>query len=129
MNPFMTNGAFSWFELMTSDIEGAKKFYSELFGWNFKKADNVDFDYSVVSLNGQEMAGIMDIKHCGDASVPPHWGNYITVSDIRSMLDKAKTLGANVIVEVTPIPKVGDFAIIQDPQGAVISMIEYKMDY
>lgn len=33
---------------------------------------------------------------------------------------------ANVIVEITPIPKVGDFAIIQDPQGAVISMIEYK---
>lgn len=88
----------------------------------------MDFDYSVVSLNGQEMAGIMDIKHCGGEGIPPHWGNYITVSDINSMLNKAKELGANVIVEITSIPKVGDFAIIQDPQGAVISMIEYKME-
>lgn len=125
----MTNGAFSWFELMTGDVEGAKKFYGELFGWDFKKADNVNFDYSVVSLNGQEMAGIMEIKHCGDENIPPHWGNYITVSDINSMLGKAKELGANVLVEITSIPKVGDFAIIQDPQGAVISMIEYKMEY
>lgn len=129
MNPFTTNGAFSWFELMTCDVEGAKKFYGELFGWDFKRADNVDFDYSVVSLNGQEMAGIMDIKHCGDKNIPTHWGNYITVGDIQSMLGKAKELGANVIVEITSIPKVGDFAIIQDPQGAVISMIEYKMEY
>ncbi|MFZ2890503.1 VOC family protein [Sulfuricurvum sp.] len=127
MNPFATHGAFSWFELLTGNVEGAKKFYGELFGWEFKKADNVDFDYQVVSLNGQEMAGIMDIQHCDDEKIPPHWGNYITVTDIKATLEKAKELGANVIVEITPIPKVGDFAIIQDPQGAVISMIEYKM--
>lgn len=73
MNPFTTNGAFSWFELITGDVDGAKKFYGELFGWDFKKADNVDMDYNVVSLNGQEMAGIMDIKHCGGEKIPPHW--------------------------------------------------------
>ena len=127
MNPFTTNGAFSWFELTTTDVEGAKKFYGELFGWEFKSADNVDFDYQVVSVGGQETAGIMDIKHCGDEKIPPHWGSYITVSDIKSTLNNAKELGANVLVEITPIPKVGSFAIIQDPQGAVISMIEYGM--
>lgn len=127
MNVFQTNGAFSWFELMTSDVEGAKKFYGELFGWEFKSADNVDFDYQVVSVGGQEMAGIMDIKHCGDEKIPPHWGNYITVKDIKAALQKAKELGANVLVDITAIPKVGNFAIIQDPQGAVISMIEYEM--
>lgn len=127
MNPFTTHGAFSWFELLTGDVEGSKQFYGELFGWEFKKADNVDFDYQVVSLNAHEMAGMMDIKHCGDEKILPHWGNYITVTDIKVTLEKAKELGANVIVEITPIPKVGDFAIIQDPQGAVISMIEYKM--
>ncbi|MCX6073132.1 MAG: hypothetical protein NTY39_02300 [Campylobacterales bacterium] len=30
MNPFATHGAFSWFELMSGDVEGAKKFYGEL---------------------------------------------------------------------------------------------------
>lgn len=127
MNPFTMHGAFSWFELLTGDVEGAKKFYGDVFGWEFKQADNVDFNYQVVSIAGQEMAGIMAINHCGDEKIPPHWGNYVTVSDIRVTLEKAKKLGANVIVEITPIPKVGDFAIIQDPQGAVISMIEYTM--
>lgn len=127
MNPFATHGAFSWFELLSGDVEGSKQFYGELFGWEFKKADNVEFDYQVVSLNGQEMAGILDKKHIGNENIPPHWGNYITVTDIKVTLAKAKELGANVIVEITPIPNVGDFAIIQDPQGAVISMIQYTM--
>ena len=73
------------------------------------------------------MAGILDMKHIDKENIPPHWGNYITVTDIKVTLAKAKELGANVIVEITPIHNVGDFAIIQDPQGAVISMIEYKM--
>ncbi len=126
MNRFTTHGAFSWFELMTKDVEGAKGFYGELFGWEFSQADNTNFDYQIVSLDGQMMAGIMDLEHCGDENIPPHWGNYITVSNIKDSFAKAKKLGANVIVEITPIPEVGDFAVIQDPQGAVISIIEYK---
>lgn len=128
MNPFETNGAFSWFELMTTDVEGAKQFYGEVFGWSFKLADNVEMPYTVVSVESQECAGMMDIKYCGDQNIPPHWGNYITVKDIQATLKKTSELGANIIVDVTLIPKVGDFAVIQDPQGAVISIIEYKME-
>ena len=29
-------GAFCWFELMTRDVEGAKKFYGSVFGWRYK---------------------------------------------------------------------------------------------
>ena len=29
----MRHGAFSWFELMTTDVPAAKKFYSDLLGW------------------------------------------------------------------------------------------------
>lgn len=127
MNPFETEGAFSWFELMTSDVDEAKNFYGEVFGWNFKMADHVDMPYTLVTVEGQEIAGMMDLKHCGYEKIPPHWGNYVTVKEIEATVAKVKELGGTVIVEITPIPKVGDFAVIQDPQGAIISIIEYKL--
>jgi predicted enzyme related to lactoylglutathione lyase len=37
MNPFQNPGAFSWSELITNDLQGAKAFYGEIFGWQFKE--------------------------------------------------------------------------------------------
>lgn len=130
-NPFETNGMFSWFELMTSDIEGAKKFYSEVVGWTFE-ADKNNPAYTLVKAPGVEhpMAGIYDRRKMmieNPEAVPPHWGSYITVTDIAAAVEKVEKLGGSVIVPATVIPKVGTFSVIKDPQGAVISLMEYNM--
>jgi predicted enzyme related to lactoylglutathione lyase len=58
------------------------------------------------------------------AGVPPHWLGYITVEDAAATAAKAKQLGGEVKVPPTDIPTVGRFAVIQDPQGAVFSIIK-----
>jgi predicted enzyme related to lactoylglutathione lyase len=54
------------------------------------------------------------------------WGSYITVDDVDATADRAKELGGNIIVPITNVPTVGRFCMIQDPQGAVFSVITYE---
>lgn len=131
-NPVETHGMFSWFELMTDDVQGAKKFYKALLGWQLE-TDRNNPDYTLVRINESDfpIAGIMDKNIAmGEkaASVPSHWGNYITVDDLNDILEKVGHLGGKVIVPATPIPKVGTFGVIQDPQGAVISLMQYQIE-
>jgi uncharacterized protein len=121
----LKHGSFSWFELMTTDVSGAKKFYKELFGWEMKDQPMDKMTYTVVSANGDEVAGIMTMPD--DANeMPPAWGIYITVDNIDETIEITKKSGGKVLVEPMDIPEVGKFCVIQDPQGAWLSPIEYK---
>ena len=66
----LKHGAFSWFELMTTDVEAAKMFYSELLGWTTKDMPMENMTYAVVQVEGQDVGGIMNIPSRGwrDAS-------------------------------------------------------------
>jgi predicted enzyme related to lactoylglutathione lyase len=121
---FKQHGAFSWCELMTTDAAAAKKFYGQLFGWSMEDKDMGEMIYTVVSAGGQQIAGIMkNPPQCRD--MPPAWGAYVTVDDVDAVAKKAGELGGKVLVPPQDIPTVGRFAVIQDPQGAVISAITY----
>ena len=131
-NPIETNGMFSWFEFMTSDLDKAKKFYGEVIGWEFVQDIN-NPNYTLVKTQGAEfpVAGILKRENTmveNAESIPSHWGSYITVKNIDAAVQKAKQLGGNIIVPVTPIPKVGKFSVLQDLEGAVISLIEYHLE-
>ena len=120
-------GAFSWCELLTTDVEAAKKFYSELFGWNIEPVTDAlhqDMQYNLVKVDGTEIGGIMAVPPQAEG-MPPSWGTYVTVDDVDAAAAKARELGGDVLVPLTDIPEVGRFCVIKDPQGAVISMITY----
>jgi predicted enzyme related to lactoylglutathione lyase len=117
-----THGAFSWFELATTDVDGAKKFYSELLGWDFTSMGPDMGNYDVINLNGVGIGGIMPKQDMAPTSM---WGSVISVNDVDASAEKAQQLGGNVIVPLTDIPTVGRFCMIQDPQGAVFSIITY----
>ena len=124
-NHFKTHGAFSWTELMTTDPEAAKKFYSEIFGWELEKYDTAEMEYTVIKVAGEEVGGIMSIPPQAAGS-PPHWGTYVTVDNVDETVKKAESLGATINVAPMDIPDVGRFAVFQDPQGAFLAVITYK---
>ena len=121
----LKHGSFCWFELMTTDVDGAKDFYKKLFGWETKDQPMDKFTYTVVSANGDEVAGIMTMPE-DSKDMPPTWGIYITVNNMDETITQAKELGGTILVEPRGIPEVGIFAVIQDPQGAWFAPIEYK---
>lgn len=121
---FKQHGAFSWSELMTSDPEAAKKFYSDLFGWKTDDMPMGDMTYTVLKAGDKEVGGIMPIPDQAKGT-PPSWGIYVTVDDVDATAKKAEELGAKTIVPLTDIPEVGRMFAFQDPQGAIISAITY----
>jgi uncharacterized protein len=118
------HGAISWSELMTTDVSAAKSFYGELFGWRFEDAPMENMTYTVVKANDDEVAGIMPMPEEAP-EMPPVWGLYITVDNVDEATEKATGLGAKVQMPPMDIPGVGRFCVLQDPQGAFISIISY----
>jgi predicted enzyme related to lactoylglutathione lyase len=121
----MKNGAFSWFELMTTDVNAAKGFYSKLLDWTTEEYPMEDMNYTVVKVDGEGVGGIMTMPP-DSKDMPPVWGIYITVNDVDATAKLAKELGGKIIVEPRNIPDVGRFCVIQDPQGAWFAAITYQ---
>ena len=125
---FKRHGMFSWYELMTDDVEGSKAFYATLLGWTLEEFPMEEGEsYWVVKVGEEEMGGIMRIPPAAEGA-PPHWGVYITVDNVDECAKKAEQLGAKVLVPAMDIPQVGRFAVLQDPQGAAFAIITYAME-
>ena len=124
MDVMKTHGAFSWSELITADPAAAAAFYGKLFGWSVKEMGPEMNGYRVASIGEQGVAGIMAPPP--DApGMPPAWGVYVTVKDLDQTLASARQLGGKVCMEPMDIPGVGRMAVIGDPQGATLSVIQY----
>jgi uncharacterized protein len=131
----LKHGAFGWMELMTSDHEGAVKFYSSLFGWEAEKyqMENMDcadkkmegMEYTFMKVDGEPVGGIMPAppEH---KNVPPFWSAYVTVDDVDATAARVEELGGRVLRAPINIPTIGRFCVIRDPQGGTICAITYE---
>ena len=121
-------GTFCWPELATSDVTGAKKFYTTLFGWQFNDSEmGPGMTYTIYTLNGRDVAAMMTLqpemlKH----GVQPNWGSYVTVESADKAAENAKSLGGTVLNPPMDVMDHGRMAVIQDPQGAVFSVWQAK---
>jgi predicted enzyme related to lactoylglutathione lyase len=113
-------GTFSWADVTTTDQDGAKRFYSGLFGWEADDRPVGDgVYYSMMHLDGRDVAAISpQPQQQREAGLPPAWNNYITVESADSAADRASELGATVHAPPFDVMDVGRMAVIQDPQGA-----------
>jgi len=128
MNAFTTAGAVSWTELATPDPEAAKAFYGKLFGWRFDMMDMGSGPYHVIKLGADDAIGGIMSPPPGAPAMPPMWGAYVTVADCDASAALCRELGGKVCAGPMDIPGVGRFALLQDPQGAMISAIAYASD-
>lgn len=115
-------GALCWNELATNDTGKVGPFYRELFGWGAQELDMPPTGYTLFMVGEQPCAGMLRMtEEWGGA--PPHWMPYFAVEDCDATVEKAGSLGAQVHVPPADSPY-GRFAMIQDPQGAVFSVIK-----
>ena len=122
----MQHGVFSYNELITSDLESAKKFYGELFGWEFRETKTIYGNpYIVATIGDRVVAGMMLRDGNMPDDVPLHWDNYVTVDDVDASAKKVEELGGKVILEPTDIEGVGRFCVIFDAQGIGFNLISY----
>jgi predicted enzyme related to lactoylglutathione lyase len=117
---------FCWDELSTPDPEAAARFYASVFGWGSETMDmGGGMKYTLLKRQGaRDAGGIMKMM---PGTPHPFWMAYVSVEKADATTEKAKRLGATVIVPPTDIPNVGRFACYMDPQHAAIAVLQPKL--
>ena len=114
------HGHFHWNELMTRDVEAAKKFYADTIGWTFDGMEMPDGTYWIAKDGETPLGGIFEMNGPDFEGVSAHWLAYLTVDDVDARVAKATAAGATVMREPFDVPNVGRIAILQQPDGAHI---------
>ena len=131
--PVVTNhvpGTFCWPELATTDHVGARKFYTELFGWTYQ--DNPmgpDFVYTIFLNAGEQVASLYKLMpDMIQQGVPPNWASYVSCEDVDASTARATALGATVVMPPMDVMEHGRMVVLRDPAGATVSLWQAKQN-
>ncbi|MDX2090228.1 MAG: VOC family protein [Kofleriaceae bacterium] len=114
-------GDFVWYELLTTDVQGAIAFYTDVVGWKTQPFGEGS-DYTMWVGDQGPLGGLSLLpEQAKKMGAPTYWQANVVVTDVDAAVAKVKELGGKILVS-EDVPTVGKFAVIQDPQGAVISL-------
>lgn len=124
------HGSFIWYELMTTDPAGAKRFYEDVVGWTIgDPAPAGDVEYRMLGAPQGFAGGMLTLtKEMCDGGARPIWLGYLGVDDVDAAVAKAVGAGATVQMEAFDTPGVGRIAMILDPQGVPIYLMRGASD-
>jgi hypothetical protein len=111
-------GAPCWADLWTSDVEGSRKFYAELFGWEAQEPSPEFGGYFMFSRNGVPVAGGMG--DMGDMKADNSWKVYLATDDIAKTVETAGAEGARILGPAMAVADMGSQAVLVDPTGATV---------
>ncbi|THA50653.1 VOC family protein [Streptomyces sp. A1136] len=119
-------GTPCWIDLMVPDQQAAIDFYSDLFGWQGEIGPPEQGGYSVCTLKGKPVAGIMKAMN-PDGSVPDPlpptvWTTYLSTDNIDGTLKSVTDAGGTVMMGPMDVMDLGRMAVIADPTGAVVGL-------
>jgi uncharacterized protein len=118
-------GEWVWIELLSRDAKSAADFYHRVGGYDVVEntATNRLNDY-VLASKGYARAVIGTIPS-GNERLRPTWLPFVRVGSIRDSLALAQQLGGKVLIEPKPELFQGRVAVIADPTGAAIGVLEW----
>lgn len=123
-----TPGTIGWHELYTSDLEGGFTFYNKLFGWTKLS----DMDMGPMGLYRIFDEG--EHKPMGDGGMmtkPPQipvscWNFYFNVDSIGAAAQRVNSGGGRVVNGPMQVPGGSWIINVQDPQGAMFSLVSAR---
>jgi uncharacterized protein len=120
-------GSFAWAELSSRGVEKAKPFYNKVFGWGNKESPMGEGEapYTEFLLDGERIAGGMEMNSMVPREVPSYWTVYFAVDDVDKAFKKAIDAGGQEMLAPQEFPG-GRFAIVSDPQGAVFGLLKMQ---
>jgi predicted enzyme related to lactoylglutathione lyase len=118
-----TPGRWVWAELFTDNVDAAKSFYQEVFGWKFESTGAGKDAYTLVRADGRPIAGIVHYAKPADAARSGRWLAFMSVPDVAGAASRTKDAGGKVIMAPRVIPGRGEVAVLADPEGALFGVI------
>jgi predicted enzyme related to lactoylglutathione lyase len=116
---------FGWAELNARGFENASPFYTAVFGWTTKTSEMGEDQqpYTEFQVDGQSIAGGLEMPDMIPAEVPSHWMVYFTVNDVDAAFRKVTELGGREMLAPQDFPG-GRFAIVGDREGAAFGLLK-----
>lgn len=114
------DGAPCWADLWTSDVEGSRRFYAELLGWEAQEPSEEFGGYFMFLRGGAPVAGGMGPM--GDMPANNTWKVYFATPDITRAVSAAEEQGAKPWGAAMPIADLGTQAVLADPAGATFGL-------
>lgn len=114
-------GSFIWYELMTTDPDGAAAFYSPVTGWKITgdpdpQAGGVDYRH-IVRTDGGSAGGVLRLTDdMTSGGARPCWVGYFHVADVDRAVEAIVADGGRLLMAASDLP-VGRIAMVTDPQG------------
>jgi predicted enzyme related to lactoylglutathione lyase len=102
------HGDFIWYELLTTDLNAAVKFYKAVLDWEVEDSGHPDMEYRLGFADDAPIAGLMKMPQ--DASGPgaqPAWVGYVAVDDVDQAVAKIQATGGAVQIPAFDVAEVG----------------------
>ena len=117
----VADGDFYWLDLYARDPAKAAAFYAAI--------ANLDVDVGAVGTRQRTLLSSGGFARAGVAKLPagvdrPGWLPYVLVDDVQATLDRARKAGGKVLLEPRPTLLGGKLAVIADPLGGAIGIVD-----
>jgi hypothetical protein len=113
-------GTPCWMDLMSPDLEQAKRFYGELFGWEYTDTGDAGMGYQLATRSGKQVAGLGQKQP--DQQGPAVWVTYLWADDADAVCQRIEKAGGNVFMPPMDVPGAGRMALAADSTGAVFGV-------
>jgi hypothetical protein len=111
-------GSFCWAELASSDVESAKSFYGEMFGWTASGMETPNGIYTIFQAEGNDAAAV----YPAPAGMPDNWAVYFSVANVDDSAARIQPLGGKIVMGPLDAGESGRMVVAQDPQGVYFSL-------
>ncbi len=123
-----THGRFTWYELLTTDVEAAKAFYAHVVGWGARDSGEPGGDYTFFTINHTPVTGLMslpdEVRQRGGS---PCWIGYVAVDDVDAAVAGVRQRGGSVYLPPTDVPGVSRVAVVADSQMTTIALVKWQL--
>jgi uncharacterized protein len=125
------NGKVVWHDLLTSTPEASRRFYAELFGWEFEEPRvfvgvGGGDSYLLIRHNGELIGGMVDTNALGKKKNISQWITTISVADIDATVRQVSDAGGRLVNAPESIGDRGRMAVVEDSTGALFAIIQTK---
>jgi len=114
-------GSLWWIEVLARDINVARAFYTELFGWTFFESSKIGFPYTVFTIGEQQAAG--GGQHEPEWGITSRWHVLFAVENFEAAVKRTAAQGGTLGFW-RDVPHNGRFGILNDPGGAVVCIMD-----
>jgi predicted enzyme related to lactoylglutathione lyase len=120
-------GEWIWIQLLSRDARRAAEFYRLVGGYEIVEntRSNRLSDY-VLASKGYARATVRTLAREKQPEVQPTWLPFVRVKNVGESVALAKQLGGKALIEPKPEVLEGRAAVIADPTGAAIGILEWQ---